>query len=143
MATNSSVLVRVITDGFRRDASGKPLALRVSLALMPDLRGNSGGPTVNIENWCLEIYKLRKELKLFAGTDPNADRPTEVKWYARGNLAGDSGPKDGPLAREFDEVRAKAANALCGGYSSRIAGRWRSSTTLLKRWQKPKSLRGA
>jgi hypothetical protein len=112
MATYSSVLVRVIADGFRRDASGKPLALRVSLALMPDLRGKSGGPTVDIEKWCLEIYRLRKELKLFAGTDPNADHLTEVKWYARGNLAGDPGPKDGPLAREFSEARAKAANAL-------------------------------
>jgi hypothetical protein len=112
MATKSKVLVRVIADGFRRDASGKPLALRVSLALMPDLRGKTGGAEVDIENWCWDIFGLRNHLKLFAGTDPNADNVTEVKWYARGTLTGSPGPKDGPLAKEFNEARAKAANAL-------------------------------
>jgi hypothetical protein len=112
MATNSSVLARVIADGFRRDASGKPLALRVSLALMPDLRGKTGGPLVDLENWCWDVYNLRNDLKLFAGTDPSADHLTEVKWYARGNLGGDPGPKDGPLAKEFNDARAKAANVL-------------------------------
>lgn len=114
----AKIVARVIPDGFQRDKSGNASSLRVSLALMPDFRDVPGGTEVDIENWPKKIWENRKDLKLFASSNPDVDfadvnPPEEIAWYARGNITGnENDPKDGPLSKEFNEGRANAANAL-------------------------------
>lgn len=133
MADEVQIIARVVPDGVRSE-DGKRL-LRVSLALVPDLRGIAGGAPIDIENWPAKLFELRTKLKLFAAKQPS-QRPTELIWLTRD---GKQGAQDGPQAQEFNKQRADAANVLWRRIFLAHCGAEKQFTALKEALKEPKS----
>jgi hypothetical protein len=112
-ANKVRILARVIPDGIRNDAHGKPHSYRISLAMLPDLRPENNGIEIDIESW--PRLTSQKQFQLYAATKPNGTigaGVVEIKeWFVRGEPKG-PGQTTTPQSYEFNLDRAKKAEQL-------------------------------